>query len=359
MKSLRPILIPRQLLLLLILSTGLLNHVMLIPSILIAAGRDGWISILISYPILLFMSFLIYYILKNSPKEGFFHLLNQKWPRWVAFLFSLPLFLFLLMSAYITFDDLILWLSTYFLADVPSILVVGSVFIISFLITWSGVKHMAIASGFLLPLVMLFGFFIAFTNTNMKDPSLLFPILSHGYDPVMKGIIYVLSGLFEVYLIVLLQPYSEGRMKLHHVIVLGLIFMGLMLGPLTAAIMEFGQVEAAYMRYPAYEQWRILSIGEFITHLDFFALFQWLCGALIRISLFMFFVASFFIKRKDQYRISLKVLIPIFVALLGLVIIDVDTYNFYELLYKVFFPASVVLFTVQIIISAVILRFIK
>ncbi|WP_064093576.1 endospore germination permease [Rossellomorea aquimaris] len=359
MKSIHRILIPRQLILVLILSTGLLNHVMLIPSILNASGRDGWISILISYPVLFIMTLLIFYIIKNSPQKGFFHLLNQKWNRWIAFLFSIPMCLFLLSSAYITFVDLIIWLSTYFLAEVPPSLILGSLFIICFIITWTGIKYMAIASGFLLPLVMIFGFFIAFTNTNMKDPSLLLPILSDGFDPVLKGMIYVLSGLLEIYIIVLLQPYSEGQIKFHHLIILGLILMGLMFGPLTASVMEFGQVESVNMRYPAYEQWRILSIGEFITHLDFFALYQWLSGALIRISLFMFLLSAFFTKKKDQYRISIKVIIPLFTVLLVLLLIDVDTYNFYMLLYKIFFPATVILFSIQIIVSAVILRILK
>jgi spore germination protein KB len=359
MKSIRKILIPRQLLLLLILSTGLLNHVMLIPSIFQAAGRDGWISILVAYPILILMTFLIFYIIKHSPKEGFFHLLQQKWPRWAVLLFSLPLGLFLLSSAYITFVDLILWLSAYFLADVPSFIIWGGIFIICFLITWAGIKHMAIASGILLPLVMIFGFFIAITNTNLKDPSLLFPIMSNGYEPIIKGMIYVLSGLLELYLIVLIQPYSEGKIKLHHLIVIGLIFMGLMFGPLTASIMEFGPVESANLRYPAYEQWRILSIGEFITHLDFFALYQWLSGALIRISLFMFLLGALLMKKKDQHRISLKVLIPIFIVFFGLALFKIDTYDFYMFLFHLFFPLTVILFMVQIIVSAIILRLVK
>ncbi|TMU87639.1 spore gernimation protein [Bacillus sp. BHET2] len=359
MKSIRKILLPRQLLLLLILSTGLLNHVMLLPSIMLAAGRDGWVSILAAYPILFLMTLLIFYIIKNSPKEGFYHLLQQKWPRWAVLLFSLPIGLFLLSSAYITFADLILWLSAYFLADVPSFIIVGGILLICFLITWAGIKHMAIASGILLPSVMIFGFFIAVTNSNLKDPSLLFPILSNGFDPVMKGIIYVLSGLLELYLIVLVQPYSEGKIKFHHLIVLGLIFMGLMFGPLTASIMEFGPIESANLRYPAYEQWRILSIGEFITHLDFFALYQWLSGALIRISLFMFLLGALLIKKKNQHQISLKVLVPIFILFFGLTLLNVDTYNFYIFLFDIFFPSTVILFMVQIIVSSIILRFIK
>ncbi|MEH7746040.1 hypothetical protein V7659_13505 [Neobacillus drentensis] len=84
MQNLTKILLPRQLLLLLILSTGLLNHVILILNLLTAAGRDSWLSVIVAYPI---------------------------------------------------------------------------------------------SSGFLQPLVVLFGIFIAISNTTLKDPSFLFPVM--------------------------------------------------------------------------------------------------------------------------------------------------------------------------------------
>jgi spore germination protein KB len=356
MKNLQPVLIPRQLTLLLILSTGLLNHVMIIPSILHASGRDGWVSAIISYPVLIVATFLIYYILKNSPNEGFFHLLRTKWNKGFVWIYALPICLFLFASAYITFIDLIIWLRAYFLADVPKLLIIIMVLFTCFLITWSGVKYMAIASGILLPFVMIFGFFIAFTNTKMKDPGLLFPILSDGFYPLFNGMIYVLSGLLEIFIIILLQPFSKGKIKLHHLIILGLIFLGLIMGPLTASIMEFGDVEASNMRYPAYEQWRILGIGEFITHLDFFALYQWLCGALIRIGLFMFLLGILITNSKNNYRMKLRVIVPLYIVFMILLLVDIDTFFFYHFLYEIFFPLTVVFFGFQIIVSALIVK---
>ncbi|MHC8522163.1 hypothetical protein ACPJHQ_14095 [Rossellomorea sp. H39__3] len=70
MIKLQPVLIPRQLSLLIILSTGLLSHVMLIPDILQAAGRDGWVSVLTAVPFLFLIILVIKYTIKNSPKEG-------------------------------------------------------------------------------------------------------------------------------------------------------------------------------------------------------------------------------------------------------------------------------------------------
>lgn len=64
--------------------------------------------------------------------------------------------------------------------------------------------------------------------------------------------------------------------------------MGLTLGPLLGAITEFGPHEAAEQNYPAYEEWGLVTIGQFIEHLDFFSIYQWLTGAFIRVGLLLF-----------------------------------------------------------------------
>lgn len=352
MIKLQPVLIPRQLSLLIILSTGLLSHVMLIPDILQAAGRDGWVSVLLAVPFFFLIILVIGYTIKKSPKGGMMrHILTEGTPV-VRVLFFAPICLFLFISAYITFIDLVIWLQAYFLADVSRWLIMLLMGVSCFIFTWAGVKYMAVAAGLLLPIVMFLGIFIAITNTDVKDPSLLFPILSEGWSPLLKGSLYVLSGFMELYLILLLHPFSEGEFKLHHLLVLGLILIILIMGPLSAAIMEFGPSEAASMRYPAYDQWRIMGIGEFITHMDFFALYQWLCGALVRIGLFLFLLGSILNRNLRSTRVSWKVVVPIYILFLSMMWINVDTYHFYYVLYHWFFPATVAFFSLYIMATA-------
>ncbi|WP_144550071.1 GerAB/ArcD/ProY family transporter [Bacillus sp. X1(2014)] len=183
MQNLTKILLPRQLLLLLILSTGLLNHVILIPNLLTAAGRDSWLSVIVAYPISLFFLWLVYYIAKNSPNEGFFTLIRNRLGRTFSTLLSIPVILFLFTSSYVTFRDLMTWLKAYFLADASVFMINCILIIVCFIITLAGVKSMAISSGFLLPLVVLFDIFIAISNTTLKDPSFLFPVFTDGYSP--------------------------------------------------------------------------------------------------------------------------------------------------------------------------------
>lgn len=359
MQNLIKILVPRQLFLLLVLSSGLLNHVILIPNLLNAAGRDSWLSVILAYPISLVFLILVYFIIKNSPNEGFFSLIRKRLGRVFSIVFSIPVILFLFASAYITFRDFMIWLKAYFLADSSIFMINCLLIVVCYAITLAGIKSMAISSGFLLPLVVVLGFFISFTNTNLKDPSLLFPILADGYPPLFKGVIYVLSGLLEIYMVVLLQPYSQDSIKFKHLFILLTVLTGLILGPLSAAIMEFGPVESIRFQYPAYEQWRVLSIGEFISHLDFFALYQWLSGALIRIGLYMYLLATFFSKKTKHYRLS-PILIGVFYLLLfGLVSINVETYDFYMVIYKFFLPGCMIFLLMQILLSALILFVLK
>lgn len=359
MQNLMKILLPRQLFLLLILSTGLLNHVILIPNLLTAAGRDSWLSVIIAYPISLLFLCLVYFIVKNSPNEGFFSLIRQRLGRTFSILFSIPVILFLFTSSYVTFRDLMIWLKAYFLADASVFMINFMLIFVCFLITLAGVKSMAISSGFLLPLVVLFGIFIALINTNLKDPSFLLPVLADGFTPLIRGIIYVLSGLFEIYIVILLQPFSQEPIKFKQLFILLTFLTGLIFGPLSASIMEFGPTESVNFRYPAYEQWRVLSIGEYISHLDFFALYQWLSGALIRIGLFMYLLGTFFTNKKKHYRLNPKLVGVMYLLLFGLMTIKVETYDFYKAIYKYFLPASMAFFLFQILLSAMILKVLK
>lgn len=359
MQSLTKILIPRQLFTLLILSTGLLNHVILIPNLLTASGRDSWLSVLLCCPVALFFLWLVSYIVKNCPDEGFFSMVRNRFGKVFSVILSLPVVLFLFCSAYLTFKDLVIWLNAYFLADASLLMINIMLIIVCCAVTWAGIKTMAISSGFLLPLVILFGIFIAITNTSLKDPQLLFPLLADGYEPVIKGTIYTLSGLLEIYLVILLQPFTQARIKFGQLLVLLIILIGLILGPLTAAIMEFGPTEAVTFRYPAYEQWRILKIGEYISHLDFFALYQWLSGAVIRIGLFMYLLGAFFTNKKNHYRLNAKLVIIMYLLLFAAIMIDVDTYTFSQVIYHYFLPACMAFFLIQILLSALLIFVIK
>lgn len=51
-----------------------------------------------------------------------------------------------------------------------------------------------------------------------------------------------------------------------------------------------------------YEQWRLVKLGNYIEHVDFLSVFQWLAGASIRISLSQFLLTDLFPFQKTKHR---------------------------------------------------------
>jgi spore germination protein (amino acid permease) len=151
--------------------------------------------------------------------------------------------------------------------------------------TVQGIRTIAIISSILLPAVSLLGFFVGIGNMPAKNYGLLKPILEYGITPALHGTVYVNAGIMEMVVLLFLSHHARGRMKLWHLIVILFSLIGIAIGPVTASIAEFGYHDAIGQRFPAFEQWRLLRIGRYIGHMDFLAIFQWLSGAFIRISL--------------------------------------------------------------------------
>jgi hypothetical protein len=168
------------------------------------------------------------------------------------------------------------------------------------------------------------------------------------------GSFYAGSGLIELVTITFMVQYLNSPVKWHSLFILFFTFMILMLGPLIGAITEFGLEESESYRYPAFEEWRLVSIGRFIEHLDFLSVYQWLSGAFIRISLCSFLLVDLLnIKKK---RIRMWLLASLYIIYIVLAIFPISDMKYFAFL-TVYFPWSLVVVT-GITISMVLIIFI-
>ncbi len=321
-----------------LLCVGLMNHVLVIPVLLEKAGRDAWIStLLIGIPLLLWIP-LIYYILKKLKNEHFLVWLKEKYSQWVAWLMALPFLVYLYLIGYITLHETTTWLLTSNLPRTP-MLVTGSVFmILCFFAARSGMKTIAILSGVLLPLVIILGYFASFANHKFKDFGLLFPMFEHGVEPTLNGMIYAGSGMVEMIIVILFRRHIVADYKLWHLWILGLLFIYLTFGPLVGAITEFGPLAATTERYPAFEEWRLVKLGQHLEHVDFLVIYQWAAGAFIRIAAAIFLIVDLF--HMKSKRSNTIVLLLITVSLVVINQLTLSDQTFLYLLTKYYFPIS-------------------
>lgn len=329
-----------QLLMIFALTNGLIDHVIINPMLLDASGRDAWITVLVTgIPFIAWCLLLAWMIGKSG---------QQKWQTWisgkthpvVSWLLMLPVCAILYLIGATTVIHTVKWNTTNYLPASPALVLTLTLVLICFFITIWGLRTIAVTAGILFPVVCLLGVFVSVFNHSEKDYRLLTPVLEHGWAPVLDGALYASSGYVEVIFILMLQHKLSQKIKTWHLLAYSLFIIGIMLGPIVGAITEFGPKEASNQMTPPYEQWRLVKVGEYIEHVDFFSIFQWMSGACIRISVAVYLIA-------DTLKLSGKarkwVMAMIMASYLFVGIIRTNDYAYYKWMYAFFLPFSLVI----------------
>ncbi|WBX78723.1 endospore germination permease [Virgibacillus salarius] len=274
-----------QIFLLLVMFIGISNHVILLPHLLEVAKRDAWIASIIAYFIITVWALFLRRIINKLKQQHLQKWLNVRTGKLISTIIIISISIYILLIAIIAFNDLINTVQIYFLPR-TSIWIIAIPFII--ICIWAAsanLKTIVYSALLLLPFVMVLGYFVAIATFIEKDYSFLFPIFTKGEEPVLKGIMMVLGANIDFIILFLLQDQMKKQYSYLGLISLITVLTILILGPTLGSIASFGPYIASKMRFPAFEQWRLVMIGQHVSHLDYFAVFQLLSGVFIRLSL--------------------------------------------------------------------------
>ncbi|MDF2856213.1 MAG: gerXB [Neobacillus sp.] len=263
------------------------------PHLLAAGKRDAWVCVLVSYAFLMFWGFILYLIMKkNQERLRLYEWIKMRAGGVISHFFISVIAAYIFAISAISFYDLIQSINIYFLPRTSSFVVMLPFLLLSAWSACSGLKSIVYVSAVLLPFVWMLGIFVALLTTSDKDYSYLFPILVDGYHPVVKGTIIILGGSADLLVLLLLQHHLKKSFTLFNIFVLITILVGLILGPTMGSLSSFGPAVSSGMRFPAFEQWRLITLGEYLSHVDFLAVFQLLSGEIIRVSLGLYLLAD-------------------------------------------------------------------
>jgi spore germination protein KB len=332
-----------------LLSVGLFAHVEIIPGLLSIVERDAWISILLVFILLPIWIIAIYKITTIINNRSIISLIRNQENSFIYYILLLPLALYMLINAFVTAKDIIYWSQLSYMQGFNSFILAITLLIFCLVCTQSGLFPIGILSSLLCPLVIFLGFFISFANMKKKNYELLFPVLTEGFLPITQGLIYTSLPILELFIFIFLTPVLKKSITRKQLFLVGIIIVGLMLGPTIGAIVEFGPQQASWYRYPAYEQWRLISIGRYFSHADFLAIFQWLSGGVIRISLFVFISSKILVKGIHREKLVRFIYIFLFIGCL----IPIDQSLFTLFIFSYFRPISFLLLTLQILVLTI------
>ncbi|WP_240338453.1 endospore germination permease [Peribacillus alkalitolerans] len=318
-----------QLILLFMTSVGMQNHVIVIPPMIQAGGRDAWMGALLVLCITLVWCFLLLFIQKNTKRQNLFEWLSGKIGKVLTYVILLTVIIYLTILAGVTLRETITWIGIAFLPETPPLILIFVICLICLILAGTDFRTISIVNFILLILIVILGFFVAFSNIKHKNYTLLTPFLENGYTPVFKSMIYQASGMIEILFFVLLQHKTDKPFKYKHLAIIALILTGLTMGPLMGAIVEFGPIEASKLRFPAYEEWGLVTIGHFIEHVDFLSIYQWLSGAFIRISLLLLLIRELIPFKKNAERWSLGFVI---LMIAGFTMLPISDFQYTDIL---------------------------
>ena len=308
---------------LLITFIGVSNHVILIPILLDTANRDAWVSVLAAIVPSLLIGLLYAYIYKHIP-ASLAAWVNDRTNSLVWFIFTLLFSVYFFAQASISLRDTIVWTNTSYLTYTPTWVVGICLIGICYYTARKGLGAIAITNGILLPWIVLLGFYIMTVNFQYKSYAYLFPIFKHSAMTITQGAWYTTSGITELFLVFFLKDEVKGKLSRKNMLLVVLLLLELTFGPLAGIIAMFGPFEAEKLRYPAYEQWRMASIGSMLSQTDFLSIYQWLAAAFIRISLAIYLLQTLWV-RKWRHPEILFVLIALLLFVVNLLkLSDVD-----------------------------------
>ncbi len=338
-----------------LLSAGLVSHVMMIPVILDVSKRDSWISVIIAAPFFVLWLMIIYWIIKSLKGKRLTDWMSETIGKPFSVMFRLVCVLFIFSSSAYTLHDTTIWTVTTYMQNTPFIVLVAFLVILACITAMFDLKNIAMTASILLPFVLILGYFVMGANTKYKDYSLMKPFLEFGWSPVFHGTLFVLSSLMEVWIILLFHHEIKSQLKWWHVLLLAIFLLCMSFGPTISAIVEFGPEEASRQRYTAFEQWKLVRIGLLLQHVDFLSIYQWLSGAFIRVAIGMFLIV-------DMFKFPSKKASRIAIAIVALLMMCLNTYPWrddkaLDFVRHVYSPSLFIFVCVTTIFVAIVLFF--
>ncbi|PCK21337.1 spore gernimation protein GerXB [Bacillus pumilus] len=274
-----------QIAFLIIMFSSIPNKYVVLPHLMHEAKRDAWVCIFIAYIFFLLWGLAISFLVNKMEGISLMNFLKLRTGKGITFGLIGFFSLFICISGLISFYELIKLIDLHFLPYTPTWVITISLIILCLASARNGIKTIVYLSVFLLPIVWCLDILNVFASFSDKDYSHLFPVLIQGKEPLIKGTFIILGGTADILLLLFFQHQLRKPYRFLHIILIITAIMGMTIASNISTIASFGPYVATAFNFPAFEQWRLVTLGMYISHVDFLAVFQILSGVMIKVSL--------------------------------------------------------------------------
>lgn len=269
--------------------TIIATAILLVPAITFKhAERDMWISPVWAALIGLFTVYIAFQLNKFYPAENIIqyseHILGTIPGKVLGFVY---VFFYLHVNG-IIIREYVEFVIGNFLLKTPMIVILGSMTMICAFAVYGGVEVLGRAAQIFLPVIILLLTVVNILIIPELKVKNMFPVMEHGIMPSILGS-FPLQGWFsEFILISFLLPLLTDRekgMKWGMISVLA-VMLTLVVTNFTSLFL-FGGITAS-VAYPVMSLAKLISIADFLTHLESIVMALWVTGAFLKISVFYY-----------------------------------------------------------------------
>ncbi len=264
------------------------GHFVYVHLALTYAGRDTWLSLVLSSAISLAILWLHAKLNQWKQHETLTEFAVTMMGSWFGIPLSMLYFLYFLTISTVTVRILIDFLNLIYPAT-PQEVWLFLIFAVLAWVSFAGLEVLARTTQFLLPILITLGISASLLGIIGKDPAEILPIFDQGFIPVWQGAVIFIAMIAETIVFTTIAPHIARRDKLvRQSLWFSLLLLVLFIGPTTGPVMLFGEYLAKRFTYPTNAELQYIEIRNIIPRMDIIGIVLWTIGAYLRAAVFSY-----------------------------------------------------------------------
>ncbi|WP_085507650.1 GerAB/ArcD/ProY family transporter [Thalassobacillus devorans] len=176
-----------------------------------------------------------------------------------------------------------------FFKETPLFVILSTIMLVSSFAVRGGIEVVGRSAEMIVPFYVIILTILCFLLVADLNPKNIFPILSDGLMPSIKGAYTPQSWFAEFFLIAFLLPYVKDIQKAGKwsMISLGAVLLGFLATNLSLLFLFGGELTERF-NYPLLDAVRYISIAEFIQHLESLVMAIWVAGTFVKLAVVHF-----------------------------------------------------------------------
>lgn len=251
-------------------------------------NQDTWIGAVVGYPIFLLIAAPIYFLWKKYPNQTIIQYCQTIAGRMGTLLGVLYVWFFIHITA-LNILNVTEFFTSVQMVETPSLFFVLSLVAFTGYAALKGLEVIGRLSEFLFPILMVIIILLSSLLIKEMDLDNLMPILEKGFFPILFGGVITSVRTPEILVLAMLLPYLNVPSKTKSVLLIGFLLMSLLALIITLTVlMTFGFKHAQNLNYPYFEAIQIISLGDFLEHIESIHLSITVLGIFLKVSLFYY-----------------------------------------------------------------------